>query len=59
MTPEDKNTFCETEGKVCTMNYCDENGCMDRKREPTDPSELPETGPISNGLAMENHPGMI
>jgi len=31
--------FCETPEQKCTMNYCDENGCQNRKRilaEPTD-----------------------
>jgi uncharacterized protein (UPF0335 family) len=30
------NTFCETPGENCTMNYCDENGCQNRKRELAD-----------------------
>lgn len=25
-------TFCETPEEGCTMNYCDENGCLNRKR---------------------------
>lgn len=33
--------FCVTPGSTCSMNYCDENGCSDRKRNavelPTDP----------------------
>jgi hypothetical protein len=33
--------FCVTPNSTCTMNYCDENGCSDRKRNnvelPTDP----------------------
>ena len=24
--------FCETPAENCTMNYCDENGCQNRKR---------------------------
>lgn len=28
----------------CGMNYCDENGCMDRKRVLTDPASMPEKG---------------
>lgn len=24
--------FCETPKEKCTMNYCDENGCQNRKR---------------------------
>ena len=23
--------FCETPHENCTMNYCDENGCINRK----------------------------
>ena len=26
------HSFCETPEEKCTMNYCDENGCMNRKR---------------------------
>lgn len=26
-------SFCETPEEKCTMNYCDENGCQNRKRE--------------------------
>lgn len=26
--------FCETPEEKCTMNYCDENGCQNRKRNP-------------------------
>ena len=25
--------FCETPEEKCTMNYCDTNGCQNRKRE--------------------------
>ena len=25
-------SFCETPEEKCTMNYCDENGCQNRKR---------------------------
>lgn len=42
--------FCETPEEKCTMNYCDENGCQNRKRTPTesyrldiiDVSQMPE-----------------
>jgi hypothetical protein len=27
------HSFCETPEEKCTMNYCDENGCQNRKRE--------------------------
>lgn len=26
----------------CGMNYCDDNGCIERKRVLTEPKELPE-----------------
>lgn len=25
-------SFCKTPKEKCTMNYCDDNGCMNRKR---------------------------
>lgn len=27
------HSFCETPEEKCTLNYCDENGCLNRKRE--------------------------
>lgn len=27
------HSFCETPEEKCTMNYCDDNGCQNRKRE--------------------------
>lgn len=30
-------SFCETPEEKCTMNYCDENGCQNRKRCLVDP----------------------
>ena len=27
------HSFCETPKEKCTMNYCDTNGCQNRKRE--------------------------
>jgi hypothetical protein len=30
------HSFCETPEEKCTMNYCDENGCQNRKRQLTD-----------------------
>lgn len=32
--------FCETPEENCTMNYCDENGCQNRKREGVDVVDL-------------------
>ena len=37
------HSFCETPEEKCTMNYCDENGCQNRKRELVEPKE-PERG---------------
>jgi len=34
------HSFCETPEEKCTMNYCDENGCMNRKRVLIEPIEL-------------------
>ena len=31
------NSFCETPEKKCTLGYCDENGCMNRKRVLVEP----------------------
>ena len=39
------HSFCETPEEKCTMNYCDENGCQNRKRYLVEPNEqeiLPE-----------------
>lgn len=30
------HSFCEKPGHVCTMNYCDDNGCQERKRQYTE-----------------------
>jgi hypothetical protein len=39
---EDKpHSFCETPEEKCAMNYCDTNGCQNRKRELVEPK--PET----------------
>ena len=27
------HSFCETPHENCTLNYCDENGCLNRNRE--------------------------
>jgi hypothetical protein len=31
------HSFCETPNEKCTMNYCDDNGCQNRKREFVEP----------------------
>jgi hypothetical protein len=33
------HNFCETPEEKCTMNYCDTNGCQNRKRELVEPKE--------------------
>ena len=32
--------FCETPEEKCTMNYCDDNGCQNRKRNLTESYEV-------------------
>jgi hypothetical protein len=34
------HSFCETPKEKCTMNYCDDNGCLNRKREQVEDSSL-------------------
>ena len=34
-----QHSFCETPKVKCTMNYCDENGCQNRKRELVEPKQ--------------------
>ena len=39
-TPKNKSwNFCETPEEKCTMNYCDENGCQNRKRNLVEPKK--------------------
>jgi len=33
------HSFCETPNEKCTMNYCDTNGCQNRKRELVEPKQ--------------------
>jgi len=40
-------SFCETPNEKCTMNYCDENGCINRKRSYSD--LLPPTPTTEDG----------
>lgn len=43
LIPEAKgHGFCEKSGHVCTMNYCDENGCQERKRVLVEPAPIVE-----------------
>jgi hypothetical protein len=37
------HSFCETPDEKCTMNYCDDNGCQNRKRELVEPILKQET----------------
>lgn len=37
------HSFCKTPEEKCTMNYCDENGCQNRKRELVEPKPKQET----------------
>lgn len=45
------HSFCETPNEKCTLNYCDENGCLNRKRELLDENGQPLT--YWGGLADE------
>ena len=36
------HSFCETPEENCTMNYCDENGCQNRKRDLVEPKQEQE-----------------
>jgi hypothetical protein len=38
------HSFCETPGEKCTMNYCDENGCQNRKRNLVETEKYPIGG---------------
>jgi len=49
--PNEPHKFCETPEEKCTMNYCDDNGCQNRKRELVNPIN-PSDGII--GLNVEN-----
>jgi hypothetical protein len=33
------HSFCKTPEEKCTMNYCDENGCLNRKKELEEPKQ--------------------
>ena len=33
------HSFCETPEEKCTMNYCDDNGCQNRKRKLVEPKQ--------------------
>lgn len=44
--PEERKPwiFCETPEEKCTMNYCDENGCQNRKRNLVETEKYPICG---------------
>jgi hypothetical protein len=44
------HSFCETPELKCTMNYCDENGCQNRKRELVEPQEEPNPFELPKAL---------
>jgi hypothetical protein len=44
------HSFCETPDEKCTMNYCDENGCQNRKRELVEPQEEPNPFELPKAL---------
>ena len=42
LIPTDKpkpHSFCETPKEKCTLNYCDENGCLNRVRHLVEPNQ--------------------
>lgn len=51
------HSFCETPEENCTMNYCDENGCLNRKRELiddhiVDPNEMVSSQTDEKGQSL-------
>ena len=51
-TPKKPWNFCETPEEKCTMNYCDDNGCQNRKRILTS-EEIPDNTAIIKKLEAE------
>lgn len=43
------HSFCETPEEKCTMNYCDDNGCQNRKRVLVEENEIPT---LTDGFMM-------
>jgi hypothetical protein len=39
MKEKEQHGFCETPEVKCSMNYCEEHGCQNRKRELVEPAE--------------------
>jgi len=50
-------SFCETPKEKCTMNYCDENGCQNRKRVLVDAHQYPSCGEMRDVEQMCNPNG--
>ena len=40
--------FCETPKEKCTMNYCDDNGCQNRKRNYVNNNSLPSVDDVNS-----------
>jgi hypothetical protein len=40
------HSFCETPEEKCTMNYCDDNGCQNRKRHFVEPQRMYSEGEV-------------
>lgn len=42
------HSFCQTPNEKCTMNYCNENGCQNRKRKLVEPKEESKQEPLKS-----------
>ena len=47
--------FCETPKEKCTMNYCDENGCQNRKRNYVEGNDLIADVIVPKGTLVCNY----
>lgn len=57
--PKEKHHgFCENPESKCTMNYCDENGCIERKRNLVGADLVPPSKKITPERAKEIEGGM-
>jgi hypothetical protein len=54
------NSFCVTPDEKCTSSYCDDNGCINRKRSLTDPIYPAPAEPVfdSSKPFEVSHPGL-
>jgi hypothetical protein len=50
MKNKQQNVFCEIQKsrKKCTLNYCDTNGCMERKRVLVEPDRMENITVLKN-----------